>query len=100
MIMTSVKTTISMLQPFLQKQLRRSLSLLTNYKAPRVDGDALRAVIGFIYSDKPVSQLKHVITQAACGKEDYLCRKNGEMKSGIEDHLMIMNCASFVRSFT
>lgn len=41
---------------------RKLANLFTNQEAPRVDCDTLSAVISLIDSNKPISQLKHVIS--------------------------------------
>lgn len=84
---------------------RKLGNLFTNCKAPRVDGDTLSAVISLINSNKPISQLKHVIPQAAsCRRRDMIYETsehqlNSHRKHLLTMYLMIINCASLVRSF-
>ena len=47
-----------------------SSGLLTNSKTSRVDGNALCAIVGFVYSNKPISQLKHIIPEAVKWQEN------------------------------
>lgn len=40
-------------------------TLLTNHETSWIDGNALGAIIGFVNPHKSVSQLKHIVSQAA-----------------------------------
>lgn len=40
-------------------------SSFTHHKTLRIDCDALSAVVSFVYSYKSISQLKHVVSEAA-----------------------------------
>lgn len=43
-------------------------TLFTNYETSWIDGDALRAIIRFVDPHKTISQLKHIVSQAADNK--------------------------------
>lgn len=83
-------------------------SFFTNYKRPRVDGNALSAIVSFINPNKSIHQLKHVVSKAAICKtpkirkslKKIICSKFSDNSTSHPIYLMIINCASFVRSFT
>lgn len=74
-------------------------SLLTNHETSRIDGDALGAIISFVNPDKSISQLKHVVSQAVYHKLQ-LIKKIIKFAKCHKVYLMMINCASFVRSLT
>jgi len=48
-----------------------SSSLFTYHKTSRIDSNALRAIISFVYPNKSISQFKHVVPKTAQVLEIY-----------------------------
>lgn len=89
----------------LNSSINESCSFLAHHKAAGVDSNALSTIVSFIDTDKSIGQLEHVIPETAVGIRQ---RKHvklinclvSKQLGGKETYLMIINCASFVRSLT